>query len=107
MHEIGGYSLDEWLAIVGILSAVGGFLVWLLRFAIKSGTQNLSNKISHLIGQFDNLNSTMRSIENSANRTAKRVDVLEDRLEEHIGEAKVRNNRIANLEHEIFDKKKR
>ena len=46
----------------------------------------------------------MNSIESTANRTADRVDALEDRFEEHIGEAKVRNTRISNLEHEVFKK---
>lgn len=97
-----GYSWDEIMAMVTILATVGGILIWLLRLAIKSGTEGLSNKLSQLINRVDNLNHTMGSIESTANRTARRVDTLEDRFEEHIGEAKVRNQRISVLEKEVF-----
>ena len=102
MHHIMGYSWDEIMAMVTIFTTAGGILIWLLRLAIKSGTEGLSNKLTQLINRVDNLNHTMRSIENTANRTARRVDVLEDRLEEHVGEAKVRNQKIKALEHEVF-----
>ena len=102
MHHVMGYSWDEIMAMVTILATVGGILIWLLRLAIKSGTEGLSNKLSQLINRVDNLNHTMGSIESTANRTARRVDTLEDRFEEHIGEAKVRNQRISVLEKEVF-----
>lgn len=102
MHHIMGYSWDEILAMVTIFGTVGGFLIYLLRLAIKSGTQGLSNKLQQLINRVDNLNHTMSSIESTANRTARRVDALEDRFEEHKGEAKVRNQRISALEKEVF-----
>nr|DAH80775.1 MAG TPA: protein of unknown function (DUF948) [Caudoviricetes sp.] len=105
MHHYMGYSLDEWLAIVTIISFAGGVLIWLLNVAIKNGTENLSNSVKTLINQMDNLSHSISSIGSSARRTEDRVDRLEDKFEEHIGEAKVRNIRIKNLEHEVFDRK--
>lgn len=102
MHHMMGYSWDEIMAMVTIFTTAGGILIWLLRLAIKSGTEGLSNKLTQLINRVDNLNHTMKSIENTANRTSRRVDVLEDRFEEHVGEAKVRNQKIKALEHEVF-----
>lgn len=106
MHHVLGYSLDEWMAILTIISIVGGVLIWLLNVAIKNGTEKLSNSVRRLINQIDNLSHTINSIETTASRTAERVDKLEDRFEEHIGEAKVRNQKIKSLEHEVFDDKK-
>ncbi|WP_407366171.1 hypothetical protein [Limosilactobacillus oris] len=106
-HYVMGYSLDEWLAIVTIISIAGGGLIWLLNFAIKNGTEKLSNSVKTLINQIDNLSHSISSIESSARRTENRVDRLEDKFEEHIGEAKVRNARIKNLEHEVFDRKEK
>ena len=106
MHHVLGYSLDEWMAILTIISIVGGVLIWLLNVAIKNGTEKLSNSVKRLINQIDNLSHTINSIETNASRTAERVDKLEDRFEEHIGEAKVRNQKIKSLEHEVFDDKK-
>lgn len=106
-HYVMGYSLDEWLAIVTIISIAGGGLIWLLNFAIKNGTEKLSNSVKTLINQIDNLSRSISSIESSARRTEDRVDRLEDKFEEHIGEAKVRNARIKSLEHEVFDRKEK
>lgn len=107
MHHIMGYSLDEWLAIVTIISIAGGGLIWLLNFAIKNGTEKLSDSVKTLINQMDNLSHSISLIGSSARRTEDRVDRLEDKFEEHIGEAKVMNNRIKNLEHEVFDRKEK
>ena len=106
MHHVLGYSLDEWMAIVTIGSTAGVGLIWLLNIAIKNGTEKLSNSVKRLINQIDNLSHTINSIETTASRTVERVDKLEDRLEEHIGESKVRNQKIKSLEHEVFDDKK-
>lgn len=107
MHHVLGYSLDEWMAIVTIGSTAGVGLIWLLNIAIKNGTEKLSNSVKRLINQIDNLSHTINSIETTASRTADRVDKLEDRFEEHISEAKVRNQKIKSLEHEVFDNKRR
>lgn len=105
MHHYMGYSLDEWLAIVTIISFAGGVLIWLLNVAIKNGTEKLSDSVKTLINQMDNLSHSISLIGSSARRTEDRVDRLEDKFEEHVGEAKVRNTRIKNLEHEVFDRK--
>ena len=105
MHHYMGYSLDEWLAIVTIISFACGVLIWLLNVAIKNGTEKLSDSVKTLINQMDNLSHSISLIGSSARRTEDRVDRLEDKFEEHIGEAKVRNTRIKNLEHEVFDRK--
>lgn len=102
MHHVMGYSWDEIMAMVTIFSTVGGGLIWLLHLAIKSGTEGLSNKLSQLINRVDSLNHMMSSIESTTNSTTRRVDTLEDRFEEHKGEAKVRNQRITALEKEVF-----
>ena len=107
MHHVLGYSLDEWMAIVTIGSTAGVGLIWLLNIAIKNGTEKLSNSVKRLINQIDNLSHTINSFETTASRTADRVDKLEDRFEEHISEAKVRNQKIKSLEHEVFDNKRR
>ena len=102
MHTVMGYSWDEIMAMVTIFSVVCGGLIWMLHLAIKSGTEGLSNKLSQLINRVDSLNHMMSSIESTANRTTIRVDTLENRFEVHEGEAKVRNQRIAALEKEVF-----
>ena len=106
MHSIAGYSWDELLPIVTIFSIDGGFINSLLNLAIKNGTEKLSNVVQDLIVKIDNLSHTMDSIESTANRTVDRVDSLEERFEEHIGEAKVRNQKIKALEHEVFERGK-
>ena len=107
MHHFLGYSLDEWMAITTIVSIAGGILIWLLNVAIKNGTEKLSNSVKTLINQMDNLNHSLDSIGSSSRRTENRVDRLEDKFEEHIGEAKVRNTRIKNLEQEVFNRKEK
>lgn len=107
MHHVLGYSLDEWMAIVTIVSIAGGVLIWLLNVAIKNGTEKLSNSVKTLINQMENLSSSINSIDSSGRRTENRVDRLEDKFEEHIGEAKVRNTRIKNLEQEVFNRKEK
>lgn len=107
MHHFLGYSLDEWMAITTIVSIAGGILIWLLNVAIKNGTEKLSNSVKTLINQMDNLSHSLDSIGSSSRRTENRVDRLEDKFEEHIGEAKVRNTRIKNLEQEVFNRKEK
>lgn len=107
MHHFLGYSLDEWMAITTIVSIAGSILIWLLNVAIKNGTEKLSNSVKTLINQMDNLSNSLNSIGSSSRRTENRVDRLEDKFEEHIGEAKVRNTRIKNLEQEVFKRKEK
>lgn len=107
MHHFLGYSLNEWMSIITILSITGGILTWLLNVAIKKGTEKLSSSVQTLINQVGNLNDAIHSITSSSRRIENRVDRLEDKFEEHIGEAKVRNTRIKNLEQEVFKKKEK
>lgn len=107
MHHFFGYSLNEWMSIITILSIAGGVLIWLLNMAIKNGTEKLSDSVKTLINRVSNLNDTLHSIASSSQRTENRVDRLEDKFEEHIGEAKVRNARIKNLEQEVFKQKEK
>ena len=106
MHRFFGYSLAEWVEILTIISIVGGALLWFLNLAIKNGTEKLSESVQKLINQIENLSQTMHKIQSSASRTEDRVDSLEDKFEQHIGEAKVRNTRITNLEKEVFRNKR-
>lgn len=48
------------------------------------------------------MNQTIKALGDSTKDNAHRIDKLEDRFEEHIGEAKVRNQRISVLEKEVF-----
>ena len=106
MHHVFGYSLAEWVEILTIISIVGGVLLWFLNLAIMIGTDKLSESLQKLISQIESLSQTMHKIQSSASRTEDRVDSLEDKFEQHIGEAKVRNTRITNLEIEVFRNKR-
>ena len=55
-----------------------------------------------LKNSIDNLNQTIKALGDSTKDNAHRIDKLEDRFEEHLGEAKVRNQKISALEHEVF-----
>lgn len=102
MHRFEGYTLDEWMAIVTIISISGGFLIWLLNFAIKNGTEKLSEQVKELLSQFRILNDSISTIQGLVKQTDERVDRLENRFEEHVGEAKVRNQKIKALEKEVY-----
>ncbi len=102
MHQFEGYTLDEWMAIVTIISISGGFLIWLLNFAIKNGTEKLSEQVKELLSQFRILNDSISTIQGLVKQTDERVDRLENRFEEHVGEAKVRNQKIKALEKEVY-----
>ena len=102
MHRFEGYTLDEWMAIVTIISIAGSFLIWLLNFAIKNGTEKLSEQVKELLNQFQILNDSISTIQGLVKQTDERVDRLENRFEEHVGEAKVRNQKIKALEKEVY-----
>ena len=102
MHRFEGYTLDEWMAIVTIISVAGSFLIWLLNFAIKNGTEKLSEQVKELLNQFRTLNDSISTIQGLAKQTDERVDRLDNRFEEHVGEAKVRNQKIKALEKEVY-----
>lgn len=93
-HVFLGLAIDEWGSVVAILGGVGGVIGLIIKMT------SIMNKLQNAI---DTLNTTLHGLV-SDNRDLKRqVNKLEDRFEEHVGEAKVRNTRITNLEKEVFN----
>lgn len=91
-HEFLGLYLDEWASLIAIGGGVGTALAFIMRAVlqpIKSSIDNLANAI--------------KEITSNTHQNTRRIEDLEDRLEVHIGEAKVRNQRITALEKEIFN----
>lgn len=91
-HEFLGLFLDEWASLFAIGGGVGTTLALIMRAVlqpIKSSIDNLANAI--------------KEITSNTHQNTRRIEDLEDRLEVHIGEAKVRNQRITALEKEIFN----
>lgn len=91
-HEFLGLFLDEWASLIAIGGGVGGALALVL----KAVLQPLKNSI-------DKLSDTIREVMQVTHSNTRRIDELSDRFEEHIGEAKVRNQRITALEKEVFN----
>ena len=96
MHIIAGLTIDEWGSIVAILGGIGA--VGTLIVKMTSVMNRLENSITVL-------NDTLHSLVNDNHDLKIRLNRIENRFEEHIGEAKVRNQKIKALEHEIFDNK--
>ena len=90
-----GLTIEDWGSIVAILGGVGAAIGFIIK--ITSIMNRLENSIN-------TLNGTLHDIINDTRDIKLRVNHLEDRFEEHIGEAKVRNQKIKALEHEVFDK---
>lgn len=97
LHEALGLTIDEWGSIVAILGGIGGAIALIVKMT------SIMNRLENSI---DALNQTLAGLVNDNRDTKTRLNLLEDRFEEHIGEAKVRNQRITSLEHEIFNRKK-
>ena len=97
MHQVMGLGIDEWGSIVAIIGGIGCF------FGVIIKVTSVMNRLQNTMEMLD---STLRELVNDNRETKHRLDKLEDRFEEHIGEAKVRNQRITSLEHEIFNRKK-
>lgn len=93
-HEILGLALDEWGSIVAILGGLGGVVGLIIKMT------SVMNKLQNSI---DTLNTILHGLVNDNRTLTGRVDDLEDKLEVHIGEAKVRNQRITALEKEVFN----
>ncbi len=62
--------------------------------------------MNRLESSIDTLNSTLNNLVNDNRDLKIRLNHIEDRFEEHIGEAKVRNQKIKALEHEVFERGK-
>lgn len=97
MHQFFGLAIDEWGSVVVILGGIGTVFGLIIKMT------SVMNKLQSTIEMLD---STLRGLVNDNRETKHRLDKLEDRFEEHVGEAKVRNQRIASLEHEVYDRKK-
>lgn len=93
MQSLVGLSIEDWASIVAILAGLGGAIGFIVK--ITSIMNRLENSISVL-------NSTLNGLVGDNRDIKQRQGRLEDRLEEHIGEAKVRNQRITALEKEVF-----
>lgn len=94
-HQFFGLFIDEWASLVAIGGGIGTTIALIMRAVLLP----LKNSI-------DNLNQTIKELGNSTKDNARRIYKLEDRFEEHIGEAKVRNQKIKALEHEVFGRSK-
>ena len=93
MHSLFGFTITEWGSIVGIITAIGAAIGLIIK--MTSIMYQLENSITVL-------NSTLHDLVNDNHDIKQRLDRVEDRFEEHIGEAKVRNQRITALEKEVF-----
>lgn len=92
-----GLTIEDWGSIVAILGGVGAAIGFIIK--ITSIMNRLENSIN-------TLNGTLHDIINDTRDIKLRVNHLEDRFEEHVGEAKVRNQKIKALEHEVFERGK-
>lgn len=93
-HVFLGLAIDEWGSVVAILGGVGGIIGLIVKMT------SIMNKLQNSI---DTLNTTLHGLVNDNRDLKHQVSKLEDRFEEHIGEAKVRNTRITSLEKEVFN----
>ena len=91
-HEFLGLYLDEWASLIAIGGGVGTALALIMRAVLQP-----------IKSSFDNLTNAIKEITSNTHQNTRRIEDLEDRLEIHIGEAKVRNQRITALEKEIFN----
>lgn len=91
-HEFLGLYLDEWASLIAIGGGVGTALAFIMRAVLQP-----------IKSSIDNLTNAIKEITSNTHQNTRRIEDLEDRLEVHIGEAKVRNQRITALEKEIFN----
>lgn len=91
-HEFLGLYLDEWASLIAIGGGVGTALALIMRAVLQP-----------IKSSIDNLTNAIKEVTSNTHQNTQRIEDLEDRLEVHIGEAKVRNQRITALEKEIFN----
>lgn len=96
MHELAGLSIDEWGSVVAIIGGIGAVIGLIIKMT------SIMNRLENSI---DALNNMLHDLVNDNRDLKIQVNNLEDRFEEHVGEAKVRNQKIKALEHEVFDKR--
>ncbi|QLL75907.1 hypothetical protein [Limosilactobacillus reuteri] len=92
-HQFLGLFIDEWASLVAIGGGLGTTIALIMRAVLQPLKQSI-----------DRLDSTINMLGNNSRETNRRVERLEDRFEEHIGDAKVRNQRITALEKEVYKK---
>ncbi|MBU9696187.1 hypothetical protein KSL82_09885 [Limosilactobacillus portuensis] len=97
MHVFGGLSIDEWGSVVAIFGGIGAAIALIVK---------MTSIMNRLESSIDTLNSTLNNLVNDNRDLKIRLNHIEDRFEEHIGEAKVRNQKIKALEHEVFERGK-
>lgn len=97
MHVFEGLSIDEWGSVVAILGGIGAAIALIVK---------MTSIMNRLESSIDTLNSTLNNLVNDNRDLKIRLNHIEDRFEEHIGEAKVRNQKIKALEHEVFERGK-
>lgn len=90
-HQFLGLFIDEWASLVAIGGGLGATIALIMRAVL-----------SPLKTSIDELNNTIKEMGSNVRDNSHRIDSLEDRFEVHIGEAKVRNQRITALEKEVF-----
>ena len=95
MHEIAGLSIDEWGSVVAIIGGIGVVIGLIIK---------MTSIMNQLENSIDTLNKMLHDLVNDNRDLKIQVNNLEDRFEVHIGEAKVRNQKIKALEHEVFEK---
>lgn len=95
MHTLAGFTINEWGSIVAIIGGIGAIVGLIIK--MTSIMNRLENSITIL-------NETLHNLVNDNRDMKSRIKKLEDKLQEHIGEAKVRNQRITALEKEVFKK---
>lgn len=93
-HQFFGLFLDEWASLVAISGGIGAGLALVLKYVLMP----LKNSIDRLAEAIHHINDLTKE-------HGRRIERLEDQFEEHVGEAKVRNQKIRALEHEVFDKR--
>ena len=91
-HEFLGLYLDEWASLIAIGGGVGTALALIMRAVLQP-----------IKSSIDNLTNAIKEITSNTHQNTRRIEDLEERFEVHIGEAKVRNQRITALEKEIFN----
>lgn len=93
MHQFFGLAIDEWGSVVAILGGIGAVIGLIIK---------MTSIMNRLENTMNNLNNTLHDLIDDNRDIKRRLNNLEDRFQEHIGEAKVRNQKIKSLEKEVF-----